>query len=220
MDLISNIYENGKNAIQKIERIKYAPYSENISKNVWNDISIRLIGKVRYDDFNKNIWSELIKYIHADEACQYDLNKAIALIGRTGSGKTKTMHIMSDYMKIDEVKYIKNGKVINFNYKIISSREMVNQYAMNGYDAIQKYTMYANLCIDDLGSETASAKHYGTELNVIEEIIEVRYTKNLLTHFTANLDLDDILKVYGSRVHSRLQQMCNIIVMNGSDYRI
>jgi len=220
MDITSNIIDENSKIPAGISRIKYMPYSEIISKNVWNQIALKYINNLRYDQFNKSIWSELIKYVHSDESCKYDLNRSIALIGRTGAGKTKTMQIMSEYMTIDDVKFIKNGKLIKFNYKIISSRDIVSQYSTLGYDAIQKYIMITNICIDDLGSETANAKHYGTELNVIEEIIEQRYSKELITHFTSNLDMEGILNIYGSRVHSRLSQMCNIEIMNGNDYRL
>lgn len=219
MDIISNILEDCKKE-KGTSRIKYYPYSTSIAKHVWCEIASKMINNLKYDEFNKEVWSELIKYIHGDESCIYDLNKSIALIGRTGSGKTKTMEIMSQYMNIDDVKYIKNGKLIRFNYKIISSREIVNQYAIKGYDAIQKYIMISNICIDDIGSESISAKYYGTELNAIEEIIEMRYSKGLMTHFTSNYNTDDILELYGSRVHSRIMQTCNIITLNGKDYRL
>ncbi len=64
-----------------------------------------------------------------------------------------------------------------------------------------------------------NANHYGTKLNVIEEVIEERYRKGLLTHLTTNLSEDDILDAYGDRVYSRLKSMVNYHTITGEDFR-
>jgi len=47
------------------------------------------------------------------------------------------------------------------------------------------------------------------------EIILSRYDlfirHKMLTHFTTNLSADEIEKLYGARVRSRLREMCNLI---------
>ena len=123
-------------------------------------------------------------------------------------------------MAIDEVQCIRHGRKINMDFKIINSRQIVSDYVTNGYEGIEKYSNYLNLCIDDLGNEVTEAKHYGTKLNCIEEIIENRYIKGHITHITTNFKIESIPEIYSDRVHSRLKEMCNYEIFKGEDLRI
>jgi DNA replication protein DnaC len=218
MELISNIIKKVNNE-NVIHRINYK-HDIDIAKKVWHGVALKFIDNVKYDEFNKKIWQELIKYIFADPGCEYDLNKSIGLIGQTGSGKSKTFEIMHEFIGIDDILYIKNGKAAKFNYKIISAKVIAGEFTKFGYDAIWKFSNINSLCIDDLGAESDEVKHYGSKVNVIEEIIETRYLNGLFTHFTSNLKPDNILDMYGNRVYSRIMHSVNIIEYNNCDYRL
>jgi DNA replication protein DnaC len=221
MKTINSLITESKVEEQKVKRFQYMPYSEKIAKNVWFGIAKKLIGKIEITDNIKSIWSNLIKYVHGDESCAYDITKSLLIMGRTGSGKSKTMEILSEYIKIDNVKFSRNGKIIPFDYNIFSARDIVADYASSGYDGIAKYTIYSNICIDDLGTEGKEmANYFGTKLDVIPEVIELRYSKGLTTHFTSNLNLELIKDRYDDRVFSRISQQCNEIVMNDKDFRL
>lgn len=215
-----------KNIIMKTEkksvRIKYIPYSLNLAKFSWYAIAkkIREGKNVIAAKQNSQVWEQLIKYAHADDSCEYDLYKSIFLCGMTGSGKTFTMNILHEYLKIDNVKYYKNNKLNNFNFKIINSREIVADYQKSGYDGLIKYTGFNNICIDDLGSEPETSHHFGTKLDVINEIIEIRYKNNKLTHYTTNLKIQDVAQRYNDRVYSRIMSTCNIVILNDADFRL
>jgi hypothetical protein len=70
------------------------------------------------------------------------------------------------------------------------------------------------ICFDDLGIET-SIKHFGNECNTMGEILLSRYElmkyDGVITHATTNLNADDLEKLYGNRVRSRLREMFNVI---------
>jgi DNA replication protein DnaC len=219
MELISSIIKNINNNSHGIERINYK-FNIDIAKKVWDSIALKFINDIKYDSFNKEVWPELIKYIFADESCKYDINKSIGLIGKTGSGKSKTFEIMQEFISIDDIRYKKDGKLAKFNYKIFSSKNIAGEFSKNGYDAIWKFSNINSLCIDDLGAESDEVKHYGSKVNVIEEIIETRYLNGLFTHFTSNLKPDNILDMYGNRVYSRIMHSVNIIEYNNCDYRL
>ena len=221
MKQIQSLIDDAKVNKKSVERIRYMPYSERIAKNVWFGIAKNIIGKIEITESIKKVWSELIKYVHADPSCIYDLTKSIILMGRTGSGKSATMEILSKYISIDEVKFMRNGKRVSFNFNTYSARDIVSDYAESGYDGIAKYEIYSNICIDDLGTESNQpVMYYGTRLKVINEIIELRYAKGLTTHFTTNMDMNLILSNYDDRVHSRISQQCNQIILNDKDFRI
>lgn len=220
MTSISSLIQDSFILENKIKRIQYMPYSEKISKKVWHDILKTIIGNEPiYNEFNSHIYYQLIKWVHADETCEYDLTKGIILAGKTGPGKTKAFQTMKSYCQIDEVRYLRAGKTIPINFQIVNSRQIISDYANSGYEGIEKYSSYANICIDDLGNESEDVKYYGTSLNCIEEIIENRYLKGLMTHISTNLPLGEIAEKYTDRVYSRLKEMCNYVVFKGIDFR-
>ena len=220
MEQVKSILDKVSATDNKITRFPYMPYSEKISKHVWFGIATTFIEGLKVGAQQAKIWSQLIKYVHGDSACEFDLTKGICLIGGTGSSKTKTMEIMNEYIKIDAVVYMRGKQQLTFNFRTITSKEIISSYLAYGYDGILNYMNIGNLCIDDLGSEAVTANYYGTKLDVLTEIVETRYNKGLLTHFTTNLDEEEINERYNSRVYSRIKHSCNIIEMNDCDFRI
>ncbi|MCG2611838.1 ATPase [Flavobacterium sp. SM15] len=143
-----------------------------------------------------------------------DLNKGIALTGPVGCGKTSLMHLIKPFI------YAKH------DYKIKTTREVAFEFAKNGYDALSQYSSKLNnlnrlsgFCFDDLGSEK-QIKHFGSECNVMAEILLSRYDKfvenNAVTHITTNLSASEIEKIYGNRLRSRMREMFNLIAFDSS----
>jgi DNA replication protein DnaC len=203
-----------------IIRHKYMPYKDEVSVKVWYEIAKEIIPKVIVSDQIGVIWRQLIKYIHGDESFKGELNKAIYLCGVTGSGKSKTIDMMNRYIGIDKVVYFKNGKNLPFSFAIVNSREISEAFSKSGHDGLSRFKLIGNLCIDDLGAEPKTANYFGNKLDVLSELIEYRYSNNLLTHYTSNLHEDDIEGRYNSRVSSRIVGTCNIIEFEDVDYRL
>lgn len=220
MGIAELILQNLSGQSKNIFRLKYT-YDFDIAKKVWLGIAHKYIDKnIEFERDNKKVWNELIKYAFGDTSCIYSLDKGICLIGKTGSGKTKTMEILNQFMLIDDIRYKKDDKYIRMKYKIVSAKSIVGDYMTNGYASIDFYSDAANLCIDDLGAESTQSKHYGTSINVIEEVIENRYLNGKLTHYTSNIKPEDVHEIYGARIYSRLMHSANIIIMNDKDFRL
>jgi len=77
--------------------------------------------------------------------------------------------------------------------------------------------------LDDVGSESTPVKHYGTDIHWFKDFIEVWYAKkhpfNKLI-ISTNLSKKQIEEKYGYRVRSRMEEMFNIIDVNGEDLRL
>ena len=137
-----------------------------------------------------------------------DLNKGILLLGPIGCGKTTLMkvfnHLTLEYKK----------------YTLCPAREITTEFIQNGFQVIPKYGKnFKAYCFDDLGVEQ-SMKHYGNECNVMGEILLSRYdlmkTAKRFTHATTNLNANELEKIYGNRVRSRLREMFNLITFSPS----
>ncbi|MBI9064803.1 MAG: cell division protein ZapE [Marinilabiliaceae bacterium] len=139
--------------------------------------------------------------------------KGLILCGPIGCGKTSLMKLMQLLLPIQQ------------HYPIKACRDISFEFQKDGFDVIHRYSKRSfaitpgskipkTVCFDDLGAEQ-NLKHFGSECNVIAEILLSRYdlfiSDNLITHITTNLDAADIEKMYGQRVRSRLREMVNLI---------
>ncbi|WP_289053581.1 hypothetical protein [Carboxylicivirga marina] len=91
----------------------------------------------------------------------------------------------------------------------------IHRYSIRSFTISPGQRIPKTLCLDDLGAES-NIKHYGSECNALSEVILSRYdlfiSDRLITHVTTNLNAQDIEKLYGKRVRSRLREMMNVIV--------
>lgn len=220
MKSIKQIIAENKSKPEKVRRIHYKGYTEEVSKRIWFEIAKSFIPGIYVDEHIKYLWPNLIHYIQGSSLCEFDISKCLCFMGRTGSGKSVTMKIVQQFIEIDEIKFIRNGKIVPFKFHIFSSRQMHDDYCTGGFEALEKYVTYSCICIDDLGSEPSEGLYYGSRLNVLTEVIEQRYNKGLTTHFTTNLNEDLIREKYDDRVLSRMTETCNFLVINGRDYRM
>ncbi|WP_228410907.1 AAA family ATPase [Chryseobacterium taklimakanense] len=145
-----------------------------------------------------------------------DLRKGILLSGPIGCGKTTLMKIM------------RQMPFNRRNYSVISSREIVSEFMLNGYEVLETYSRGIlrdhhrhpkNFCFDDLGAETTS-KYFGNECNVMAEILLTRYDlykdQGIITHATTNLTADELEATYGNRLRSRMREMFNLFGYDGT----
>lgn len=216
---IQKIYSELKNSNPKLQRISY-DYDLIEAKFFWHAIAQSLFEKVFIEKNTSIIWTEILRYLMGDEESKISLNKGLYIYGPTGTGKTSTFDIITEFLKHTKVCYLIGTDVKLFRFTKVSSKQIVTEFATSGHEGLKKYIEVRNLLIDDLGSEISTVKYYGTQVNVIEEIIEERYRKIGFTHITSNLLMSDLELTYGSRVFSRLNEMCFEIKMNTEDIRL
>lgn len=84
------------------------------------------------------------------------------------------------------------------------------------FEAIKKSAL---LILDDMGCEAVTAKHYGTEISPVAEILYARYDRMLPTIITSNLDDDGIVRRYGMRVADRMAELFDRIAFDTASYR-
>jgi len=174
------------------------------------------------------VLAKLYAYITGDvKMCSkfsLDLNKGIFLVGGVGVGKTVFMMILRQLLPLKDRYAVKPCQQIALEY-IDQGTNVLMRYGRNYVDNVDINTINRAYCFDDLGAEEAT-KHYGNDANVMAQIIQMRYNlfqnRKVLTHFTSNLISDQIDVHYGTRVRSRLREMCNWIEFSdkSSDKRI
>jgi len=79
-----------------------------------------------------------------------------------------------------------------------------------------------HLAIDELGREPMDAKHYGTGINVVQIILQLRYEvrREFITLATTNLNPDiEFESKYGDYIADRVKEMFNVIEIKGKSRR-
>ena len=151
-----------------------------------------------------------------------DYEKGFYLYGPLGLGKSMTLLAMRKYMNsvVDRHKHMKGDYRLKSWWKTAS--ELANIYAADGQPALMQYTAHdVNLVIDEFGREPNPANNYGTKMNVLQFVLQLRYDhrRTSVTHITTNMRLEDIEPRYGDYVADRCKEMFNFIEFDGDSLR-
>lgn len=209
----------------------------------WYDLGnamkiVEAIGKSRnpafvIDDENRFAFENFIKWAHCDTSMKCldpvsgqvipgRLKRGIYIAGNTGTGKTWCMEIMQAYIQAIGIKVLwhNDNDPRPLYWRTIRADGLCDVWAESGN--IQQYKTAPMLAIQDLGNEPSETLYMGNRLDVVRYVIEYRGDMHAeMTFITSNLRMGgEILKErYGDRVSSRLQEMCNYLVIKGKDRR-
>lgn len=199
---------------------------------------VEAIGKSRnpafvIDDENRFAFENFIKWAHCDTSMKCldpvsgqvipgRLKRGIYIAGNTGTGKTWCMEIMQAYIQAIGIKVLwhNDNDPRPLYWRTIRADGLCDVWAESGN--IQQYKTAPMLAIQDLGNEPPETLYMGNRLDVVRYVIEYRGDMHAeMTFITSNLRMGgEILKErYGDRVSSRLQEMCNYLVIKGKDRR-
>ena len=175
---------------------------------------------------DRNILNSLFAWVwKLDEynKLKLDYNKGFCFYGDIGLGKSMTLQALRQYR--NGLVSRNESKREDFRMKgtwLKAASELANIFSVNGQPALIKYTTdEINLIIDELGREPRPAKYFGTELNVIQFVLQLRYDhrRDSVTHITTNLKLEDIAQKYGAYIADRCLEMFNFIEFRGASLR-
>lgn len=150
------------------------------------------------------------------------LNKGNMLVGGVGVGKTLFFKIFKDFTK----------STIGVNsYQSIEAIDIINEVTVSGASSFDKFTHNKTngtptpitFYIDDIASKNENVKHFGTDYNVIEHLLYLRYNVfsryGILTHTSTNIYPAQMKNVYDIRTIDRFKEMFNIIELDGLSWR-
>lgn len=144
-------------------------------------------------------------------------SSGLYLYGNTGSGKTLlSCIILNELIRLYQVpvKYAKISRDILG--KIRDTFNPQSEYFGEGRKIEEELANIPVLVIDDFGVQ----KETPWVNNVLYDLIDSRYEKNLLTILTSNEPMDSWKDISNGRVYSRLKEMCLEIHLDVEDYRL
>lgn len=167
----------------------------------------------------RKIMNDIFLYAEGDSGA----GKGLLLTGDYGTGKSTIMQILNKYLWFiggrDAGDYPIGG------FRIDSASYVSTGFSMKGRDYLELYTYNGGIprtiCFDELGREPIPSKHFGTELNVMQYILQCRYELRYecKTHITTNLSIEEIQDRYGAYIADRINEMFNVIELKGSSRR-
>lgn len=220
--------------IKKLARMRELEYWEEVwqggeekvyqAEDYWSRIQKlgkRILGeKFVIDDDNKAIIRTLCYYFANDpdfeqQGERYALDKGLYMYGPVGCGKSTLM----TFFQVNQRRY----------YRIASCTEIADDYAEIGPKVLKEFTGFSKAPLiswslfrqndggyyfDDLGRESL-ALNYGNSKNVMQSIIDARYRNiyiaSIDTHYSSNVGMRDLKKMYGEYIFSRLMGSVNVI---------
>ena len=108
-----------------------------------------------------------------------------------------------------------------------TGQDIIDNVSINGVEFLEKfnhnYDRPITCYIDDIASRNEKIKYYGTEVNVMEQLLSIRYNAfcryRKLTHISSNLYPNDFKNIYDIRTIDRMKEMFNIIELKGGSWR-
>jgi hypothetical protein len=166
----------------------------------------------KFVDQYRSVIPELIQYFSGNESQLLPSDRGIYLFGNIGVGKTVLFETVQELTRITWRK--------NF-FRIFDTARMSlikdEEEFISDLD-YQKPALY-----DDLGSTPTMVKVYGSDLYPMVEVISARYRlfqrKGVPSFFTSNFSPEELEQEYGTRIVSRLTEMCSCVKISGRDLR-
>lgn len=154
----------------------------------------------------KEVPTEIIEKVRGSMAGR----RGIFFYGKTGTGKTYTMHAMNNWLNDCS----QATKFLNWAMFVLQARDSMKDGGIRyKIDEIREKEF---IFIDDLGAENAT--EWSNEL--LYNIVNSLYENERVLFMATNLPLSDFAKKYGERILSRLAEMCVVVTLDGVDRRL
>jgi hypothetical protein len=231
MDTIGSIYSG---LHSKAKNVPIKPYSGdlnghhqiilNIARGIHPSFKIteenrRIINLFFYYFTGNKKFPDLMQKITKSKG---SLSKGLMLVGGIGSGKSLLFDIFKTYSR----------ECLKINsFQTITALDIIDEVSVLGINCLEKFSHNKSngkprpitFYIDDIASKNENINHFGTNLHVIEHLLNYRYNTFLrygtLTHISTNIYPKQMKNIYDARTNDRMKEMFNIIELDGESWR-
>jgi len=215
----------------ELAKVRLAPrklvLDENV-KHLYRLLTLYFSGDKKFEDYS---------FPTVQGNLQFFLDKGLLLMGTTG--RSKTFSLQTLFPIVIEKYYPDKVYACTTSYQVQKDFETLGIRAMDKYSEMRsdmqhywyhkktvlvKNKTTKHLFIDEIGAERLKVKHYGSDQEPMQTLIDYRtrlFTgSKSVTHATSNLSLEEFKELYSKRFYSRILELFNIVVCDGPDLRI
>lgn len=162
--------------------------------------------KFEIDELNQDVIRQLFLYFIGDPACEWNIHAGLIFAGKVGCGKTL---LMTAYIHLA-------NSMARKQITMYHATELCDFVRENGIKSIQSKPLF----IDELGREPGEVVDFGNVKKPIIDLLAKRYECGARTYATTNFKISSLEEKYSQYIVSRIQEMCNYILLPGDSRRI
>lgn len=150
---------------------------------------------------------------YASESASKRGKTGLVLAGPCGVGKTGLMYLIYQARKCEGAVWC------DFNEMMALIQASYAQKGNDTQQIIQALEFVPILLIDDMGDVARLQAMTDDKRDKTYDVLRVRHERKLLTIITTNLDPPKMRLQFGSRIYSRIRELCNWVNVGGRDLR-
>lgn len=158
------------------------------------------------DHANEPIIRQLYLYFTGSRECAWNQNAGLIFAGKIGSGKTV---LMTAFLKITDDYSRRRTTVAH-------AKQLPSLFRKNTIEFYEKRPLF----VDDLGKEETEIKDFGTIIRPWIDLFSLRYDQGARTYATTNFNMQDLQKIYGEFICSRMAEQMTLVFIPGESRRL
>lgn len=196
--------ENYLAHLHKLQQPKKSVFAPAEIQTAWYSVGRYLHKDYQFDDVAKAMFPDLFRP---------DNEKGVFISGTKGIGKTLNLDIFAKL----------NNDLYRIKTEVWEATEIEIQYKANGAGLLDRLGGLPALVVNDVGIESKTLNDYGTDRNLIADLMYLRYrtyqTKGFKTYISCNLKWETLLSQYGVRLADRMSEMFLPVYVEGKSRR-
>jgi DNA replication protein DnaC len=179
--------------------------------------------EVIMDNDLKEVMPRFVKWLIGDydptDQKAFDPRKSLYIHGDLGTGKS-TLALAGHYL-MEYLATIHNWSTRRFKFRSMDEiyMKMYVEKDMKGLRGLDQ----GNYCLDEIRVEHMDYKSFGTDINIVNDLLAVRYIRwrqGEVTLLTTNIPPETLgEELNDERLHQRMRQQYTFVELNGSNKR-
>ena len=192
-----------------------------------NEIGAYMVPGFRIDEANRFAYENVLRWCINDPEmlCEgpdgkrtADPQKGLYIYGNVGTGKSMLLDVFRTFCRYYHINVKYGDQIAPLAWTTYRADDICDLFSQDG--DLHRWKETKSLCVQDLGTEPTELLYMGNRRRVLRSILEARGdVYDRLTLISSNFPPNALADAYGSRVQSRIVQMCNPIYLGGSDRR-
>lgn len=203
-----------------LSKIEWCEKNFDHCKSLFAKCCLEVCPSFQFFPDRAELYRNLVAWACRLPSSPYDTSKGLYIGGNIGVGKSTLLRALGKFLPLVRLAPESDKP---FNVGIHACRDICAIYQSEGLEGLYALVGYKRRAYDELGAEPIPTGYYGTPLNVMAHVLDIRYesfmTDGDITLVTTNLMFSQLADYYGPRIADRCTSMFSIVEMLGASLR-